>query len=140
MPTVGIIYGGLRMYAVLVVAYHGDINTEDDMTIPHIPQTIINQFGAGRTAAMIGGTYLYGDDYVIVKFKVKANGGRKAPNCFKITYNYGLDLYDIEFIRNPSMTALINGAEPEVIESLGEVYAEDLRRIFEDRTGLYLSL
>jgi len=110
------------------------------MTIPHIPQTIINQFGAGRSALMIGGTYMYGDDYVIVKFKAKAKGGRKAPNCFKITYNHGLDLYDIEFIRNPSMTALINGAEPKVLESLDGVYAEDLRRIFEDRTGLCLNL
>ena len=44
-----------------------------------------------------------------------------------------MDTYSLEFGK-------IHGMNYRVIETLSGVYAEDLKRIFEAETGLYLSL
>jgi hypothetical protein len=55
-------------------------------------------------------------------------------NTISITLN-ALDLYDIEFLK---ITKL--GANRKTVAEFGNVYAEDMRGLIEDFTGLALSL
>ena len=76
------------------------------------------------------------------KFSAKANEG---INFCRITLNHS-DLYDMEFIkihRQPSLKRSIAGAkqkDPTTIEEYQDVYADRLKDLFEETTGLYLSL
>jgi hypothetical protein len=92
-----------------------------------IADTILLQLGGyGKLKAMIGADNFAHDKDGSLSFRFK--GSRKFKNC-KIKLN-GNDLYDIEFYSQRG----------EVVESREDIYAEDLKRIFEKTTGLYLSL
>jgi methenyltetrahydromethanopterin cyclohydrolase len=88
--------------------------------------------GTNRLSAMIGAKHLsFSDkDKPYITFKHIPSGC--STNYFKMTLN-GLDLYDLEFIR-------VRANKVTVVKSVENVYASDVRRIFEETTGLYLTL
>lgn len=97
-----------------------------------IADTIVQQFGGyGKLKAMLGARdFVYGKNYLTFKFP---NKKRNAPNCIKIEYILGKDLYNLEFKR-------ISKLDVKDIKSVDDVYADQLKPIFEKETGLYLSL
>lgn len=99
-----------------------------DLTVAN---TILSQMGGtGRLGLMIGANNYTGrNDGVTFRFKSRAKNG---SNCFRVTLDPS-DTYTIEFIS-------VRGTSVKVKESLSDIYAEDLTRIFTEKTGLYLSL
>ena len=94
--------------------------------------TILQQMGGQRKLkAMIGAHYFSGDDNMLM-FSFK--GCRKANKC-RVTLDYASDLYIFELFK----------FSPKKLDStpvfkLEGVYFDMLKPIFEDETGLYLSL
>jgi hypothetical protein len=93
-----------------------------------IAQTIIDQLdGAGRLTAMTGAhSFLAMSAGIQFKFK----GSQKA-NCMIVKLNPS-DTYTVEFWRT--------GRAAKHVLGVTSVYAEDLKPLFEQTTGLYLSL
>jgi hypothetical protein len=88
--------------------------------------------GVNRLVSMIGAKHLSfseKDSHVSFKFM---RGAKNKANYLKIMLTPA-DTYTLEFGK-------IHGLKYRVIETLAGVYAEDLKRIFESETGLYLSL
>lgn len=85
-----------------------------------------------RLGVMIGAkTFIKSDEEQWVSFRFTAKAKNKA-NYMKIKLN-GLDLYDITFGSIRGMNYTIKG-------EFNNCYAEDLKKLFETETGLYLSL
>jgi hypothetical protein len=93
-----------------------------------VAQTIIDQLGgAGKLTAMTGAhSFLDLNDGVQFQFK----GSRKA-NCMIVKLDPS-DTYAVEFWRT--------GKNMKCVLGIVNVYAEDLKPLFERTTGLYLSL
>lgn len=91
--------------------------------------------GTNRLHAMIGAkNFAKGDMETDAPFfSFKHMKARDGINYFKIRYNPGLDLFDIEFGR-------IWGTKYTVKKVVEGVYVDMVREIFEDTTGLALSL
>ncbi len=88
--------------------------------------------GMNRLVAMIGAkNFVQSQEENFVAFKFMRGAANKA-NYLKITLRAD-DTYNLEFGK-------IHGMNYKVIETLSMVYAEDLKRIFENETKLYLSL
>lgn len=99
-----------------------------DLTVAN---TIVSQMGgSGRLVAMIGACNFTGTEKS-VSFRFKARA-KNSSNGLKVTLDPS-DTYTVEFIS-------VRGASLKIKESLSDIYAEDLIRIFESKTGLYLSL
>lgn len=93
-----------------------------------IASTIINQLGGmGKLNAMTG-AYNFVAVENGVSFKIK----NRSANYIKIVLN-GKDLYDVEIGR-------ISGTNYKIIKKQEDVYVEDLKKLIEDSTGMYLSL
>lgn len=100
-----------------------------------VAKTIFEQLGGtGRLKVMIGAKNFAGDeDSAMFRFTCR---GQKKINYIKIRLN-GLDLYDVEFGR----IGIVNRVHGyRIIETIENVYCEDLKRIIEDTIGLALSL
>jgi hypothetical protein len=94
-----------------------------------IAQTILDQVGQ-RPLWLLGASDLIADDKSLM-FKFR---GCKQYSKIRITLN-ALDLYDIEFIKL--------GRAPKfkvTIDRMDNVYATDMHKLIEQKTGLYLSL
>jgi hypothetical protein len=94
--------------------------------------TILQQLGgSGKVGAMIGvKQFVCGlNGELIIRFKAKAH---KKINCVKISLNTK-DLYDMEFIK-------LEKFDHKTVHNENDVYAEQLKPIFEQVTGLRLSL
>lgn len=88
---------------------------------------ILRQLGGPKFRAMTG-SYSFTYDNNSLSFKLRKNEGKYKG--LTITLN-GLDLYDIKFFRQK------NAPSFEVtFEEINNVYAEDLQRIFTEKTGL----
>lgn len=98
---------------------------------PTVADTILDQMGGSRRLGlMIGANSFLGDEKSVrFRFKTRAKNG---SNMFRVTLDPS-DTYTIEFIS-------VRGASVKVKDKLEDVYAEDLVRIFQEKTGLYLSL
>lgn len=98
-----------------------------------IAETIIQQMGGyGKLKAMINAKdFLYSDKEKSLQFKFS---GSKKVNCIKITLN-NLDLYDIKLYK-----INLKKFTCDVKEKIENIYADQLKDIFETKTGLYLSL
>jgi len=96
-----------------------------------VAQEIAKQLGGtGRLKAMIGAkNFGYDAGVGMGRLSFKFMRGKDGINSISVTLN-GMDTYDLKFM-NPSGKA---------VKELEGVYAEDLRRIFSDTTGLALSL
>ena len=94
-------------------------------------ETILEQMGGkNRIQAMTDAyNFVYSDGDKSLRFRFK--GSRKV-NYVKITLN-SLDLYDMEFKK-------IWGMKCKDVETVNGVYWDQLKPIFEETTGLYLSL
>ena len=88
--------------------------------------------GMNRLSVMIGAKHFAQskeDKYVGFKFAAKAKN--KANYC-RITLN-AMDLYNVDFMS-------IRGASVKTVESHENIYNDMLKNLFEQSTGLYLSL
>ena len=97
------------------------------MTNSNIANTIISQMGGFGVLRMFvnGRNFVVDDDSVVFKF----SGSRKFNYC-RIVYNYGMDLYEMQFIK-----VWNNKSKEEVLEN---VYCDMLVEIFENKTKLFL--
>lgn len=106
-----------------------------------VVETLLQQLGHQRTAdravaaiaAMTGCQFVLADEAVKMVFKRQV--GKKKVTHLKITYNAGTDLYDLKGYKYNRKTC----ACPEVM-NLDGIYAEDMKRICEETTGLYFTL
>ena len=96
-----------------------------------VAETILRQMGgAGTLTVMIGAhTFVGSENSLTFKWKARAKGG---ANTLQVTLDPS-DTYTMEFFRYRS-------GEAKPLQSFEGVYAEDLRRIFESTTGLYIRL
>jgi len=94
-----------------------------------VAQTILHQLGDRKFIVMTGAKNLIGSHN---SFSCKIGRNSKAISHVKITLN-SKDLYDIEFIR-------IRKYEAKIINSYNDIYCDQLKDIFEENTGLYLTL
>ena len=99
-----------------------------------IANTIIQQMGGRKLCAMVGAkNFTYGtidyngfeQPYMLFQFSLS----RKYKYC-RIIYNQGSDTYNFQVLNNKAVVKF----------DLADVYAEDLIPLFEEKTGLYLSL
>lgn len=100
----------------------------------NVANEIARQFG-NRSFYMIGVKNKAGlnEKRGGLSFKhMKTTVNDKPANYFKVVLNDN-DLYDLEF-------GWIRGMNYTVRESFNDVFAEDLKSLFEDTTKLYLSL
>lgn len=98
--------------------------------------TIQEQLGGAKFTVMTGAKYAYGTNsqeqaYLNVKLPKMAN---KKINNVKITYNEGMDVYEMAFL------SVNRNCEITTIEEYKEVYCDQLIELFEKNTGLYCSL
>lgn len=92
--------------------------------------TLSHLGGSCRLSAMIGAkNFASSDNGNSLSFRFK---GSKKANYVKITLN-GLDLYDVEFGKIWNLTYKVKGES-------SNIYADSLKSVIEDFTGLYLSL
>ncbi len=96
-----------------------------------VAHTILEQLGGGSMlGAMIGAHSFVGEkNGLIFRFKAANPKGIKAV---KITLT-PMDTYTVDFWK-------IRGVNTKIVETTEHVYAEDLKRVIQDATGLYLSL
>lgn len=96
-----------------------------------VGRTIIEQMGgAGRIMAMTGTKkFLTKEDGVVFRFPNRGGG----PNAVEVTLAAATDTYEVKFFR-------IRGSTCEVATHHEDIYAEDLKGLFERETGLFLSL
>lgn len=89
---------------------------------------ILNQLGGNMFIAMTGATcYADGANTLVVRFK-----GSRLANTVYITLN-SLDLYDVIFRK-------ITTTKHGIVKEYNGIYNDQLRKIFEDTTGLLTSL
>jgi hypothetical protein len=97
-----------------------------------VATTIIEQMGGTRRLqAMVGAHDFLGDDKS-AQFGFK--GCRKANKC-RVVYDYGSDLYTFELWHFNKRTF-----DFKKVFELDGVYWDMLKSLFEEETGLYLSL
>ena len=92
-------------------------------------ETILAQLGGSRFMAMTGAKNIAGDD-TMIQFKVGRNNS--GITNVRIVLNAS-DTYTVTYYR-------IRGISITEVGTDDCVFAEDLRRVFEGRTGLYTSL
>lgn len=92
-----------------------------------IAHEIKRQLGHQALAMMGASHFVGGPDYLMFSFK-----GTRRCNKLQIRLN-GSDLYDITFYK-------LYGGHIKSVASYPNTYAEDMHRIIETVTGLYLSL
>lgn len=100
-----------------------------------IIKIMIQQFciNTNRLIAMIGAKNLaYDNKTNSFNFMFKMC---KKSNMCKLSYNKGLDLYNMEFLKYNNRTC-----EVKEIKKYNGLYSDQLKSIFEDFTGLYISL
>lgn len=99
-----------------------------------VAQTILEQLGGNRFAAMIGVRHaLARPDGVGIRFSAKA---ADKINHIEIDLDAGSDTYSLHFWHIPRAVT----ATPREIVAEHGVHAADLKRLIEAHTGLALSL
>lgn len=99
-----------------------------------IANTIFDQLGGNRFAFMTGAKNFLGKPKAL-QFSLPARFAQNKSDLVEVELNEADDLYVIRFYKfNRSKLST------QLIEEIGMVHVEDLRRIFTDRTGLETSL
>ena len=88
---------------------------------------ILFQLGGNKFIAMTGATCFHSGDTLIVKFK-----GSKIANLMNVSLNTN-DTYTVEISK-------FRGLDKKVVKLLSNVYADMLKSVFEETTGLRTSL
>jgi hypothetical protein len=99
-------------------------------TANEIATTILQQLGGSRKLQMMIGLKQVISEPLGVTLVFPLPSHEGAVNRVRITLN-GLDLYDMDFIRT-------RGTSQKVVKEFDNVYAEDLKSMFEKGTGLYI--
>jgi hypothetical protein len=100
---------------------------ESSQEAKQIAETIFQQLGGNKIATMIGmKNRTYDDSGAMFRFSAKA---MNKSNYCKIEYNYGSDDYTMIFGK-------IYGNDYKVIDTIEGLYAEDLEKVFGEKTGL----
>lgn len=95
-----------------------------------IARTILTQLGGGRFKAMTGASqFMTIENGLRIKFPNRAAG---MPNMVTITLRDD-DTYKMEFHR-------LRGSKVTLTDGFSGVYCDQLQPLFEDATGLYVSL
>lgn len=105
------------------------------MSYMNVANEIARQFGGNRSFYMIGAKNKLGlnEGRGGLSFKhMKTTIEGKPANYFKVVLNEN-DLYDLEF-------GWVRGMNYTVRETIKDVFAEDLTRLFEETTKLYLTM
>ena len=108
------------------------ISEVEDLTIA----TIIAQQmgGVNRLVKFVGAHSFVGSaNSLTFKFKAEAKDNIK---CVKVVYEEGPDTYKMEFFSQKGSPTF----EVKLVKEHSNVYCDDLIRLFEKTTGLYLSL
>lgn len=101
------------------------------MTDMTVAKTILEQLGGRRFIAMTGAKNFLGDTNSL-SFQLPARFAKNGINAIKIVLN-GSDTYDVTFSKFRAMKVTL-------VASSEGVYAEDLRSLISEETGLALSL
>ena len=103
-----------------------------------IATTILAQLGGNKFTTMTGAKLSYSTNHKeqpVLNCALPSDLSIKNRiNLVAITYNIGLDLYELTFSNTRRLTT------NKVIKQINEVYAEDLIPFFEQETGLYCYL
>jgi hypothetical protein len=106
-----------------------------------IAETILKQLGGNRFIVMTGAKNFYtnGNDLC---FKIGRN--KTKANAVRIEYDYGMDLYKMEFIyatndRLGKNYEFIKG-QKKILKTYNDVYFDMLEELFTEYTGLYTRL
>jgi hypothetical protein len=102
-----------------------------DMDPQAVASTILRQMGGIQRIAMMTGAVQFVTMNDGVQFKFK--GSRKA-NCVRVTLDPS-DTYTVEFYRITK-----RGLDVKTVKTLTGCYCDMLKPLFEETTGLYLSL
>lgn len=95
------------------------------------PNIVLQQLGGNRFIAMTGArNFVYSNKDKYVGFRLGRN--HRNINYVRITLNAN-DLYDVEFMR-------IRKFEAKTVTKVTDVYGDQLRRVFEEETGMATSL
>ena len=96
-------------------------------------KVIFQQLGGNKFKVMTGATVSRGvsDNVLICRFR-----GSHKFNCVEIRLN-GWDLYDVRFVKYGTIRT---GFKVHREEEVNNVYCDQLRDLFESKTGLYTSL
>lgn len=96
-----------------------------------VPETTLKQLGGpGRLSVMIGAhSFTQNDNTLSFKFKARAKNG---SNCILVTLEPS-DTYKVKFVS-------IRGASFKLKGEFEDIYADNLRSLIEQETGLALSL
>ncbi len=87
----------------------------------------LKQLGGNKFIAMTGATCFSDGDTLIAKFK-----GSKVANIMYVTLN-SMDTYDVKIGK-------FRGMELKIVKEVSGAYNDMLKNIFEQTTGLYISL
>lgn len=99
-------------------------------------QTMLNQIGGiGPICTMTGAQIIYDNDTDSATLHFKRQTGSHKISHLKLIYNSASDLYDLKGYRYNKRTF----ACPEVWSTSG-IYADCLKRVCEEVTGLYFTL
>lgn len=99
-------------------------------TMSAVATTILGQMGgAARVSAMLGVTdFVYSDNALTIKYKA---GDSRKGNLVRVTLDAS-DTYTVEF-------GYQRAAKYRTIKTVSYVYADNLVRVFQSATGLYLA-
>lgn len=95
-----------------------------------VAETILLQLGGKRFSTMTGARNFVGDK---TSLSFRLPRAKDGVNSVKITLYLALDLYTMEFYR-------IRGHAFTTVETVNQVFAEDLQKVFTEHTGLYTHL
>lgn len=95
-----------------------------------IAKMILNQFGGNKFIAMTGAKAFIASENTL-SFKIGKNSSK--CNSVKVVYNFGKDLYEMEFLY-----VSINGVK--VLKKFEDVYSDSLCDRFTEFTGMHTSL
>jgi hypothetical protein len=95
-------------------------------------KTMFSQLGGHMAIVMLGARALYDNSTNSLTVN-NIKGAKGRISAFVLSYNAGSDTYSITFHKG-------KGVNMTPTASMSDIYAEDLRRIVESETGLYLSL
>lgn len=95
---------------------------------------------AQRLVAMIGARdfLALSEGEAGIQFKWDAKS-RDGVNCVRVILDAN-DTYTVTFFAVPSLKAMLKGAEPRELKRIEMLYSDDLRRVFEETTGLRVKL
>lgn len=115
-------------------------NVKTSSSASRVANTIYSQIGGRSYSIMTGSKKLvYGTtdegDYFLASI---GRGAKNWANRWLIVYDRGSDLYIVRFLR-----VIYRGKDmgkSKLISEYRDVFAEDLMDLFEDETGMYLTL